>query len=283
MDASRILLTGLVATNKVKGRAPALLGHELKKLLVLLDGPHFEAAKAASVRIAAPVLGPPVVHQLGVATDAAEFRARCERFAVENCVAAGVDSGDIPDTLWNEAVPPELQVLLPVGDVAALLIDDKSGWWRDVANIAHLAEVADGLLAEDPKLRGDLANALDLEQNLEKMTTDAALAPKLAAFCAGLRAGVRNSDAFDEKLLKAFTVVELVRCADPDAVWGFCKDGLRLAARAAATQTDPTAEPPPMKLVTCLACGVRAQSGTKQCTGCGQPLGTVVEVGAATA
>lgn len=271
MDASRILLTGLIATNKVAGRAPLLLGHSLKKLLGLINDPeHFEAGKAAAVKIATPVLGPPVVRQLAAAANGAEFCERCERFAVENCVASGVESGDISDALWNEAVPPELQMLLPVGDIVALLIDDTSGWWRDAVNAAHLAEVADGLLVDDPSLRGDLANALDLEQNFEKMAADPELAPKLAAFCAGLRAGVRNSDAFDAKLFAAFTVAELVNCADPDMVWGFCQDGLRLAARAVATKTEPPA-PAPTAIVTCNACGARYTDGRTSCD-CGQPL-----------
>lgn len=277
MDASQILLTGLVATNKVAGRAPELLGRKLTKLLALLDDPvRFEAIKAAVVKIATPVLGTPVVRQLGAASKADEFRERCEYFAVGNCVDSGVESDDIPDALWNEAVPPEVQVLFPVSDVVALLIDDESGWWRDAANSAHLAEVADGLLADDPGLRGDFANAVDLDQNFEKMAADGVLASKLAAFCAGLRAGVRSSDAFDAKLFAVFTVAELVRCADADAVWGFCKDGLRLAARAVATKTEPPA-PAPTAIVTCVACGARYTDGRPFCE-CGQVLGASAAV-----
>lgn len=236
-------------------------------LVLQLAETDLEVAKGVLRKVIEPMVGPAVLRKIEAAASANELRGLAEKFGFASYFEAGRESDDISDGLLAEALSAEAQALLPDEAVLPWLLEDSSGWWRKEENAGHFAEVVGALLEHDQALRSEFVSTLDLEAVFTGMAGEEELLGKLARFSAGLRAGVKGSAVFDGKLLEAFTVEELVRHADADSVWtDFCCDALRSAAEST------TSKPAPPTLVTCAACGARAQHGAKHCPDCGQAL-----------
>lgn len=268
MDARRILLLAVVAARKAGALVVPFFDRGLVKLLELAEK-DLEAAKGGLKVVLGPMVGQAVLRRIDAAADAQALRKLADDFGFASYFEAGRQDKDITDALLDEALPAEAQAQLAPAEVVSWLVDDKSGWWREDGNVVHLAEVVEGVLEADQSLRGDLVTALDPEVVFQHMVEsgDDNVKTKFVRFAAGLRVGAKNSAVFDGKLLAAFTVEELVRhTPTPDAVWDFCRDGLRVAVKPAT----PT-EPLPPALVTCGACGNRYPAGTASCE-CGQAL-----------